>query len=960
MPLTLVTGPANAGKARHVLDGVRARLRHDPILVVPTVRDAQAYRRELAERGAVFGAQVLTFTGLAAEIATRAGTATAALGRAQRERLVEAAIAGAGLEELAESARAPGFALAASELVAELQRELVTPQNFTRAMRAWGEARGREAYAEEVSAIYSRYRALLDRLGRVDGELLAWRALDALREAPARWGTTPVFLYGFDDLTRLERDAVETLAGLEGVDVMVALTFEARAALAGRASTFQDLAPLAAHREELRAEPGYYAAPALHHLERNLFEDEAPRHDPGDGVRLLEAGGERAELELVGAEVRGLLDEGVPAEEIAVVFRSPRESAGLVGSVFESYGIPVSLGVPVPFSQAPLGRALLGLLRSSGPGGQARDLLAWLRAPGLLEHPWLADRLEGDVRRTGATTAEEARAIWEERHWPLEALDRLGSAAPQQLLGLAGREAERLLAAPRRRTAAILDEDEQLDAAALRAALDALAGLTALARDDPALAPDLPALVATLERVEVRLPDRPGSVRVLDPLSIRARRVRALFACGLQEGEFPRPSQPEPFLPDDVRRELAEASGLILREREDALDDERALFYAVASRPEAVLGLSYRTSDEEGRPAVRSFFVDDVRDLFDERLDAARRRRPLADVTWPEPEAPTPRERARAQAAARPPVAPPGISALRVPAVLAELRDRDAWSAAHLEEFAGCAVQWLVDRYLRPEKFEPESEPLARGTAAHGVLEATLRRLREEAGSARVDQDTLPRALELLDEELRAVASGRPLSLDPARSRSVLRRLQADLMRYLRRLAERPTEFAPEHLELSFGGTEDELPAVELGGLRLRGRIDRVDTDGADRAAVLDYKGSQAYEVAKWAPQGRLQVALYMLAVRELLGLEPVAGFYQATSGKQAMRGAVRDDTSLADAATSTDRLSPGELEETLAAAAARAEEVASLIAAGEIEARPASCGWENSCQYPTICRCER
>ena len=31
----------------------------------------------------------------------------------------------------------------------------------------------------------------------------------------------------------------------------------------------------------------------------------------------------------------------------------------------------------------------------------------------------------------------------------------------------------------------------------------------------------------------------PGAVAVLDPLALRARRVRALFVCGLQEGVFP-------------------------------------------------------------------------------------------------------------------------------------------------------------------------------------------------------------------------------------------------------------------------------------------------------------------------------------------------------------------------------------------------------------------------------------
>src|SRR5205085_8380579 len=71
-------------------------------------------------------------------------------------------------------------------------------------------------------------------------ELHAWRALDALRAAPGRWGSDPVFFYGFDDLHPLQRDAVQTLSGVAGVEVMVSLTYEPdRAALLaqiGRAS----------------------------------------------------------------------------------------------------------------------------------------------------------------------------------------------------------------------------------------------------------------------------------------------------------------------------------------------------------------------------------------------------------------------------------------------------------------------------------------------------------------------------------------------------------------------------------------------------------------------------------------------------------------------------------------------------------------------------------------------------
>src|SRR5690242_4588264 len=48
MPLTLVTGPANAEKAGHVLAAYRALLDREPLLVVPTAADVERYRRELA------------------------------------------------------------------------------------------------------------------------------------------------------------------------------------------------------------------------------------------------------------------------------------------------------------------------------------------------------------------------------------------------------------------------------------------------------------------------------------------------------------------------------------------------------------------------------------------------------------------------------------------------------------------------------------------------------------------------------------------------------------------------------------------------------------------------------------------------------------------------------------------------------------------------------------------------
>src|SRR5947209_4011822 len=132
MPLTLVLGPANSAKAGEVLGAYSGAAQRDALLVVPTVADVRHYTRELADQGCVMAA-VMTFTGLAEEIARRASYYERRLTRIQRERALERAVKTARLQVLAEAAATKGFPAAAGELAAELERALVSPARFARA-----------------------------------------------------------------------------------------------------------------------------------------------------------------------------------------------------------------------------------------------------------------------------------------------------------------------------------------------------------------------------------------------------------------------------------------------------------------------------------------------------------------------------------------------------------------------------------------------------------------------------------------------------------------------------------------------------------------------------------------------------------------------------------------------------------------------------------------------------------
>ena len=81
-----------------------------------------------------------------------------------------------------------------------------------------------------------------------------------------------------------------------------------------------------------------------------------------------------------------------------------------------------------------------------------------------------------------------------------------------------------------------------------------------------------------------------------------------------------------------------------------------------------------------------------------------------------------------------------------------------------------------------------------------------------------------------------------------------------------------------------------------IDGVAVSGRVDRVDLDGR-RAIVRDYKGRTVYPGARWAEDGRIQAALYALAVREQFGVEIVGALYQPIgTADQRPRGVVRDD----------------------------------------------------------------
>ena len=86
--------------------------------------------------------------------------------------------------------------------------------------------------------------------------------------------------------------------------------------------------------------------------------------------------------------------------------------------------------------------------------------------------------------------------------------------------------------------------------------------------------------------------------------------------------------------------------------------------------------------------------------------------------------------------------------------------------------------------------------------------------------------------------------------------------------------------------------------ASTLGdGLYLSGKIDRIDVDPfSARGIVQDYKSGTHARTPRQQidDELKLQIPLYMLVLRDLVGIEPLGGVYRALAGARMTRGLLR------------------------------------------------------------------
>lgn len=934
MGLRLITGCAKTGKSaalREQLYASTSRLQHSALLV-PSAPDVSRALHQIS--GAMpLGVSVATLDGFLDGLWARHGDGRSIVTPVQRLAVLEESVRFWQPENVESKHSSPGM-LSLLGSLAERWAESASP------IKARELPRGP---ARDLGSAVEEYLRLLARAGLVErGE--AHRAVADLTEIelPAL-----IALDGFTGLTVAQESFI--IRAASRVDVALTLTYDP--GLPATQAAGQLVERLGVLGEHLHLRP----AQETSELSRLAIAFTAPSRPPlvtEGAVRLSEARGRAAEVGRITREVQEAQADGYAPEHIVIAFRDSGSYLHEMRRALVEAHIPAAFDARVPFSGTPLGRTLLALLQvDSLSHNQLVDLLRSPYSPAPRE---LLDAFDAYVRTTRRNGIDRAIRWFESKDPSTAAFLRKARRAHaasgednhRRWYGIASE----LLA---RAGDGITGSSD--DAATARVFMEAIAGLYGSGRQAVRSA----TLVEILSQASVVISEDggPGVIRVLGAERARGAECRCLILGGLNAGEFPRNLR-EDALSEPSTRVAFGRRGVELDPR-SGVDEERLLFYQVITRPTERLVLSWQTNGDNGEVRRASIFLEEVLDLYRDPLtklyfgdelpvSTLGPDRVAEDPAAPRTERRTlravildgaPVESEREREAVRRAVSAPISRSVQAAALAA---GRGAVSASEIEAYLQCPYRWSLEWLVRPRELDERMDQRAAGRLGHDIMRRFYELFCERSGDGRVTPGQMDAARGAHADAVSECMSllGELSVLDEIACRTVARRT----WHLVEEDATLLPGFSPIAHEWAFGmGDDDPEPLV---GFSLRGRIDRIDSDG-ERLVLFDYKSGTIgaeHGANRSAAEGLVQLSLYAAVAERRLGLPVAAAVYRSFKGGKP-RGFVLQEIS-SSTFVSTDAVTAEEAAASVSAAIAESADAVMRMREGAIpaEARGGKC----------------
>lgn len=215
--------------------------------------------------------------------------------------------------------------------------------------------------------------------------------------------------------------------------------------------------------------------------------------------------------------------------------------------------------------------------------------------------------------------------------------------------------------------------------------------------------------------------------------------------------------------------------------------------------------------------------------------------------------------------------------------LVAEINQGKALRVSSFEDYLKCPFLYYARHVLGlqdEDELGLDPDGRARGTILHKVLE---RYLEEEISrnSMLSKEQGVTRLRELVTDEL----SKQSLT-GMFRHRPLIEKAKAIILAHAEKWLDWELENRKQHPEVRPRAVEQALELSLDSGIKLRGKVDRVDSDGK-HAVVIDYKTGSAPFVGRELQEGiGAQLLVYSRAIQQKEGLEPGAAYYLALGNK--------------------------------------------------------------------------
>ncbi|MCQ4636495.1 exodeoxyribonuclease V subunit gamma [Anaerovorax odorimutans] len=387
-------------------------------------------------------------------------------------------------------------------------------------------------------------------------------------------------------------------------------------------------------------------APAILHLEHELYAIPVKASEEHDGITLMRAANFYSEAESAAAEVLSLVrDEGLEYKDIILICNDMETRGSIVKRVFSQYGIELFLDKKQNILHNPASVFILSLLDISSKGYRTEDVFRLLKT-GLTSLAW--DEIEelenyarkfrirgsrwkkaftrgaGEYGKEGLEQLECSRRAFVELVESFSQKFKAGGTVKERVRALYLYLAEDC-GLPGKLENMIRRQEEEgyLEAAEETAqvwglVMDVLDQFVEIVGEETILADSFGDIFrAGLESIEVGLLPPSADGLIMGTMQrTRSGPVKAMLILGANEGLLPASAPMDSILNEDEKHYLAQQEIEICKVDEIRLQEEKLAIYKNLARPGRRLWISYSASDGDGREIKPSSIFSKIQAIY--------------------------------------------------------------------------------------------------------------------------------------------------------------------------------------------------------------------------------------------------------------------------------------------------------------------------------------------------------